>query len=146
MPAPLVEYVENGRNPDIYTREFVELVRRMNQLARGKQRAFTRFRDALAAAVSDGMPELRADAERVVAATGGPWRDGHYREEDGAGGSAAGDALGDGGSAAAAVGPDAMVAEEPSGGIAALGSGGDDEGPMGQSSGGIGLGVNLATR
>jgi hypothetical protein len=49
VPPELLEYVENGRNPDIYTREFVELVRRGNQLMRGKTAGFGAFRDVLAA-------------------------------------------------------------------------------------------------
>ncbi|RYP69174.1 hypothetical protein DL769_005342 [Monosporascus sp. CRB-8-3] len=69
VPPELVHYVESGRNPDIYTREFVELVRRGNQLMRGKQAAFASFRDALAAEMAAAMPELRDDAARVVAAT-----------------------------------------------------------------------------
>ncbi|KAK4169503.1 putative mediator of RNA polymerase II transcription subunit 10 [Cladorrhinum sp. PSN259] len=71
IPLPLMEYVENGRNPDIYTREFVELVRRLNQLQRGKSHAFRDFRDVLAGEMSVAMPELREDVERVVDATGG---------------------------------------------------------------------------
>ncbi|RYO75751.1 hypothetical protein DL764_010329 [Monosporascus ibericus] len=69
VPPELVHYVEGGRNPDIYTREFVELVRRGNQLMRGKQAAFASFRDVLAAEMAAAMPELRDDAARVVAAT-----------------------------------------------------------------------------
>ncbi|KAB5523013.1 putative mediator of RNA polymerase II transcription subunit [Coniochaeta sp. 2T2.1] len=71
IPEPLIEYVEAGRNPDIYTREFVELVRRMNQLARGKEMAFTKFRDVLAEEMGRAMPELKQDVDRVVEATGG---------------------------------------------------------------------------
>ncbi|KAL1864634.1 hypothetical protein VTK73DRAFT_5762 [Phialemonium thermophilum] len=71
VPELLVSYVENGRNPDIYTREFVERVRRMNQLARGKMRAFAAFRDVLAAQINAAMPELRDDVRRVLDATGG---------------------------------------------------------------------------
>lgn len=71
MPPELLEYVENGRNPDIYTREFVELVRRGNQLMRGKVRAFAAFRDVLAEHMAQAMPELRGDVERVLEATGG---------------------------------------------------------------------------
>ncbi|POR35658.1 Mediator of RNA polymerase II transcription subunit 10 [Tolypocladium paradoxum] len=72
VPPELLEYVENGRNPDIYTREFVELVRRGNQLMRGKVRAFAAFRDVLAEHLAHAMPELRADVDRVLEATGGP--------------------------------------------------------------------------
>lgn len=71
MPPELLEYVENGRNPDIYTREFVELVRRGNQLMRGKQTAFASFRDVLAEQMSSAMPELREDVAKVLEATGG---------------------------------------------------------------------------
>ncbi|KAK3332537.1 putative mediator of RNA polymerase II transcription subunit [Cercophora scortea] len=72
IPEPLIQYVENGRNPDIYTREFVELVRRLNQLARGKMHAFRDFRDVLAHEMDAAMPELREDVRRTVEATGGP--------------------------------------------------------------------------
>ena len=71
MPEPLIQYVENGRNPDIYTREFVELVRRMNQLARGKSHAFRDFRDVLAREMKSALPEVAGDVDCVVEATGG---------------------------------------------------------------------------
>ncbi|CEJ81969.1 Putative Transcription factor subunit Med10 [[Torrubiella] hemipterigena] len=71
VPPELLEYVENGRNPDIYTREFVELVRRGNQLMRGKTHAFADFRDVLAKNICKANPELREDVVRVVEATGG---------------------------------------------------------------------------
>lgn len=71
IPPELLEYVENGRNPDIYTREFVELVRRGNQLMRGKLNAFGSFRDVLAEQMAAAMPELREDIAHVVEATGG---------------------------------------------------------------------------
>jgi hypothetical protein len=43
----------------------------MNQLARGKQHALANFRDVLAQATLEGMPELRGEVERVVVGTGG---------------------------------------------------------------------------
>ncbi|KAI1337939.1 mediator complex, subunit Med10 [Xylariaceae sp. FL0016] len=69
IPPELVTYVDNGRNPDIYTREFVELVRRGNQVLAGKQRAFASFRDVLAREVEAAMPELREDVALVVRST-----------------------------------------------------------------------------
>ncbi|KAF4580970.1 Mediator of RNA polymerase II transcription subunit 10 [Ophiocordyceps camponoti-floridani] len=71
VPPELLEYVENGRNPDIYTREFIELVRRGNQLMRGKMLAFAGFRDVLAAEMLAALPELSDDVDRVLDATGG---------------------------------------------------------------------------
>ncbi|KAK3995962.1 mediator complex, subunit Med10 [Cladorrhinum sp. PSN332] len=71
VPITLMEYVENGRNPDIYTREFVEMVRRLNQVQRGKSHAFRDFRDVLAGEMMVALPELKEDVERVLDATGG---------------------------------------------------------------------------
>lgn len=70
VPPELLEYVENGRNPDIYTREFVELVRRGNQLMRGKSNSFGAFRDVLAKNMAKANPELRDDVIKVLEATG----------------------------------------------------------------------------
>ena len=69
VPTELIQYVENGRNPDIYTREFVEVVRRGNQLMRGKLHAYESFRDVLAGEMRTALPELRDDVDQVVAAT-----------------------------------------------------------------------------
>jgi mediator of RNA polymerase II transcription subunit 10 len=71
IPPELIQYVDNGRNPEIYTREFVELARRGNQLMKGKMEAFSSFRDVLAGEMSRAMPELRDDVGRVVEETGG---------------------------------------------------------------------------
>ncbi len=71
VPSELIQYVEAGRNPDIYTREFVELVRRSNQLMRGKMNAFGSFRDVLAEQIRLAMPELAEDVDRIVESTGG---------------------------------------------------------------------------
>ena len=63
--------MDNGRNPDIYTREFVEGARRSNQLMKGKMEAFSSFRDILATEMGKAMPELREDVGKVLEATGG---------------------------------------------------------------------------
>jgi mediator of RNA polymerase II transcription subunit 10 len=63
--------VDEGRNPDIYTREMVELTRKSNQLLKGKMEAFASFRDALAHEMGTAMPELAEEIERVVVGTGG---------------------------------------------------------------------------
>jgi mediator of RNA polymerase II transcription subunit 10 len=71
IPPDVIEYVQEGRNPDIYTREFVELAMRNNQRLRGKMDAFAKFRDVLAREVAGAVPALRADVEKVVVHTGG---------------------------------------------------------------------------
>ncbi|KAI5801646.1 transcription factor subunit Med10 of mediator complex-domain-containing protein [Peziza echinospora] len=69
IPREIVMYVEDGRNPDIYTREFVEIVAKQNQIMNGKMRAFADFRDTLAAQINSAFPELREDVERVLQET-----------------------------------------------------------------------------
>lgn len=39
FPIEVVQYIENGRNPDVYTREFVELTGKQNQYINGKMKA-----------------------------------------------------------------------------------------------------------
>jgi mediator of RNA polymerase II transcription subunit 10 len=71
IPPELVQYVDNGRNPDIYTREFVELCRKSNQQLKGKMNAFADFRDVLAEKMGKALPELREDVRASVKMTGG---------------------------------------------------------------------------
>jgi mediator of RNA polymerase II transcription subunit 10 len=71
VPPELIQYVDAGRNPDIYTREFVELARRGNQLMKGKKQAFGSFRDILAREMASALPEVKGDVETVVRETGG---------------------------------------------------------------------------
>ncbi|KAF3937092.1 hypothetical protein ABW19_dt0208972 [Dactylella cylindrospora] len=71
IPREVIGYVEHGRNPDIYTREFVELAVKQNQYLNGKQRAFQDFRDVLADHINTTFPELRADVDEVLENTGG---------------------------------------------------------------------------
>ena len=58
--------MQDGRNPDIYTREFVELAMRNNQRLRGKADAFARFAGVLAAEAVGACPEMRPHVERVL--------------------------------------------------------------------------------
>ncbi|KAF4627844.1 hypothetical protein G7Y89_g10303 [Cudoniella acicularis] len=71
VPPELISYVDSGRNPDIYTREFVELARRGNQLMKGKMEAFGSFRDILAEEMARCLPEVEGDVRKVVRETGG---------------------------------------------------------------------------
>ncbi|KAJ6258412.1 hypothetical protein Dda_6452 [Drechslerella dactyloides] len=71
IPREVIGYVEHGRNPDIYTREFVELAIKQNQYLNGKQRAFMDFRDILAEHINTTFPELRQNVDEVLENTGG---------------------------------------------------------------------------
>ncbi|KAI1005136.1 hypothetical protein K3495_g3082 [Podosphaera aphanis] len=69
VPPELIQYVDNGRNPDIYTREFVELARKSNQLMKGKMEAFADFRDVLAREMQKALPELDSEINLVLERT-----------------------------------------------------------------------------
>jgi len=64
VPPEIIEYIEEGRNPDIYTREFVELAKSRNQLLGTTATAFAAFRDVLAAEIEIAIPELKDDVVR----------------------------------------------------------------------------------
>ncbi|KAL9094606.1 MAG: hypothetical protein Q9165_003165 [Trypethelium subeluteriae] len=71
IPPEIIQYVEEGRNPDIYTREFVEVVQKHNQLLKGRADAMTRFQYVLAREMKGAMPELEGSVRQIVEATGG---------------------------------------------------------------------------
>ncbi|KAL8671814.1 MAG: hypothetical protein Q9168_003698 [Polycauliona sp. 1 TL-2023] len=66
IPPEIIDYVDSGRNPDIYTREFVELVQKGNQYLKGRSEALTGFRDVLADEMIKAWPEMKSDVENVL--------------------------------------------------------------------------------
>ncbi|KAK9476543.1 transcription factor subunit Med10 of mediator complex-domain-containing protein [Lipomyces japonicus] len=70
VPREIVQYIEDGRNPNVYSREFVELLVKQNQFVNGKMRAVRDFRDILGAMVKQAYPELAADVDFVVQNSG----------------------------------------------------------------------------
>ncbi|KAI5814705.1 mediator complex, subunit Med10 [Pyronema omphalodes] len=65
LPREVIQYVEDGRNPDIYTREFVEIVLKYNQLMNGKRKAYERFYKVLNDQMLTAFPELTEEIEKV---------------------------------------------------------------------------------
>ena len=63
--------MENSRNPDIYTREFVELVMRYNQQQKGRSEAFAQFRDILGREMASAIPEISTEVREIVESSGG---------------------------------------------------------------------------
>ena len=66
IPPEIIDYVDSGRNPDIYTREFIELVQKSNQYLKGRSEALTGFRDVLAEEMVKGWPEMKTDVDNVL--------------------------------------------------------------------------------
>jgi len=69
IPVELIRYVEDSRNPDIYTREFVELAMRYNQQQKGRSEAYARFAEILGRGIEIGIPEMAGDVRAVMGAT-----------------------------------------------------------------------------
>ncbi|OAK99131.1 mediator of RNA polymerase II transcription subunit 10 [Phaeosphaeriaceae sp. SRC1lsM3a] len=71
IPPEVTEYVEGSRNPDIFTREFVETVQRMNQMLKGRSDALQMLQQQIAWQFTHAIPELKDDVARAVEASGG---------------------------------------------------------------------------
>ncbi|CCE63870.1 hypothetical protein TPHA_0G00320 [Tetrapisispora phaffii CBS 4417] len=69
IPFEVIQYIEDGRNPDIYTREFVEAIRRSNQYQRAKMNGLKQLRDSLAEKISEEFPELVDTVQNIIERT-----------------------------------------------------------------------------
>lgn len=66
MPPEIIDYIDDGRNPDIYTRDLVEAVQKWNRNAKGQTEAFSSFAAILADEISKSVPELKDDVTRIL--------------------------------------------------------------------------------
>lgn len=62
----IVDYVDDGRNPDIFTRDFVENVQRGNAVINGKQKAFRDFSEVFAQVLKERMPQLTRHVDKIM--------------------------------------------------------------------------------
>lgn len=58
IPVDVISYIEDGRNPDVYTREFVEVTAKSNARLKGKMLGFQKLRDVLGDKLGKEFPEL----------------------------------------------------------------------------------------
>ena len=66
LPPEIIDYVEDGRNPDIYTREFVESAQKLNMLLKGKSEAFGAFGEVLGEELVGGGFARREEVKEVL--------------------------------------------------------------------------------
>lgn len=66
VPQDVLEYIEAGRNPNVYTRQFSEAVTKESQGMHGKMSAHQDFASLLGALIKDEMPELSTDVDRAM--------------------------------------------------------------------------------
>ena len=62
----IVDYVDEGRNPDIFTREFVENVQRGNAVINGKKQGLRDFSVILAQKMKEGLPGVDGHVDRIM--------------------------------------------------------------------------------
>ena len=62
------QFIDDGRNPDIYTREFIEQIQLLNREMKGKCEAFASFGALLGAEMTKAMPNLEDDVARILSA------------------------------------------------------------------------------
>ena len=65
----MIQFIEDARNPDIYTRMLMEGVQQSNSYVKGKTEALAGFRDCLAEEMLAEWPEM-AGSIRTVLQTG----------------------------------------------------------------------------
>ncbi|QSL65434.1 hypothetical protein MERGE_002745 [Pneumocystis wakefieldiae] len=66
IPRDVIDYIEEGRNPDVYTRQFCELVQKDNQYVNGKSIAITDFRNILAQDIKNNFPNIAYEVEKIL--------------------------------------------------------------------------------
>ena len=70
IPPEIVDYVDEGRNPDIFTRDFVENVTRGNSVINGKKQAFRDFSVIFAAKLKEGFSGMDQHVDQVMERAG----------------------------------------------------------------------------
>ena len=70
LPPEIIEFIEEGRNPDIYTRDLIEVVQRGNRYLKGKSEAFAGFRDVLAEEIVKAKPQSKSDVKLILEGRG----------------------------------------------------------------------------
>ncbi|CUS24855.1 LAQU0S20e01376g1_1 [Lachancea quebecensis] len=69
VPIEVVQYIEDGRNPDVYTRDFVEAIRRSNQYQRAKMNALGQLQSKLAEKIIAEFPDMQNNVTDILTRT-----------------------------------------------------------------------------
>lgn len=75
IPVDVISYIEDGRNPDIYTREFVEVTAKSNARLKGKMEGFAKLRDILGERLGQEFPHLKGAITGIKNRTSGTQND-----------------------------------------------------------------------
>ncbi|RCK63874.1 Mediator of RNA polymerase II transcription subunit 10 [Candida viswanathii] len=69
IPIDVISYIEDGRNPDIYTREFIEVNAKNNARLKGKMNGFKTLRDVFGEKLKLEFPDLEKSVDDIVKRT-----------------------------------------------------------------------------
>lgn len=69
IPVDIISYIEDGRNPDIYTREFLEINAKSNARLKAKFQNFKKLQLVLSEKVVNEFPDLKDTVEDVNSRT-----------------------------------------------------------------------------
>lgn len=69
IPVDIISYIEDGRNPDIYTREFLEVNAKSNAKLKGKVHNFKKLQNVLSEKVVNEFPDLKETVENINSRT-----------------------------------------------------------------------------
>ncbi|EMG49532.1 NUT2 Mediator of RNA polymerase II transcription subunit 10 [Candida maltosa Xu316] len=69
VPIDVISYIEDGRNPDIYTREFIEVNAKSNARLKGKMKGFKQLRDVLGDKLKQEFPGLSDNVDNIIKRT-----------------------------------------------------------------------------
>lgn len=65
IPLDVLQYIEDGRNPNVYTREFVESTALLNEQLATKVRGLERLQQVLGSKLAAEFPELEEAVESL---------------------------------------------------------------------------------
>lgn len=65
IPVDVISYIEDGRNPDIYTREFVEVTAKSNARLKGKMLGFEKLCGVLGDKLIEEFPHLEEGVKNI---------------------------------------------------------------------------------
>lgn len=66
IPIDVISYIEDGRNPDIYTREFIEVNAKSNARLKGKMLGFKKLRDVFGDKLKQEFPQLEKGVDDII--------------------------------------------------------------------------------
>jgi mediator of RNA polymerase II transcription subunit 10 len=70
VPPEVVDYLDDGRNPDIYRRDLVEVVQRGNAVLNGKMNAFGSFSKIFADDLRKMSPDMAQAVDEIMGGSG----------------------------------------------------------------------------